>query len=144
MKPPEPLAKFRVYPEYRSLYYTVFIWRNLHDLRTFNPGNSDTLGLCRTHLVVRFQKNQPDRTLPSLGQVHLSKNHLRIGIISHEFTHAAIGWASRTRIVPDFTPIRDGEFLLHGAKSPEERFCYVLGNMVKDCVRKLYHLKILR
>lgn len=139
----KPLAKFRVHPENRALYYTVFVWRTLLEFREANPGNSHALGLCRSWIRLRCVK-QANRMLSECGEVHLCRFHLRIGIIVHEFTHAVIGWAARIRCLPDFTPIQERQAGRFEKNDPDERFCHALGEMVRQCVHQLYRRKILK
>lgn len=133
-----PLVKYRISCENKSLYFTVCVWRTLREFRLSNPGNSHALGLCRSHMRMRIYKSRPDRLLPECGELHFAQYHLRIGIITHEFTHAAIEWAARTGVIPDFSKLNRDQHCTLRRHSNEERFCYVLGNMVKEFIRRCY------
>lgn len=138
---PIPLTVFRVYPEKKALYFTVKVWRTLKDLRAANPGNSRALGLCMPWRRLHPSK---DRVLPEMGEVHFCKPHLGVGIVSHEFTHAAIGWAARKRISPEFKDVDVGRFQVIPNDDDEEKFCRALGWMVAQCVDQLYRKKVLK
>lgn len=137
-----PLAKFRVRPNNKALYYVVYVWNTLADLRKANPGNSHALALCKSwhHIYVR-KRNA--RLSCNCGEVHFCKFHLRIGIITHEFCHAVIGWAARVSCIPDFTAIQDRPSGYFRRYDPDERFCHAHSEMVRQCVSELYLRKLI-
>jgi hypothetical protein len=136
-----PELIFRVYAEHGSrLYFRVKIFRTVRDMRAYarrrSPGArfGHFLGLASTWTKLRYSKHrQRWRTLPECGEILFAKHRLQVGILSHECTHAAIGWAKRRGLHVDraetFRPL---------VPDDEERLCHVQGHLVSQIVRQLY------
>jgi len=133
---------FKVFSERHSrLHYLVLIFETKHDLRGYAAlhGEIDTsraLGVTQTYVVYR-ERNACKRTLPVCGEILLCKGYLTPGIVAHEVTHAALGWAARRRVQVD-RPLNVGT-----VSENEERFCYVVGHMTAQICMKLTALGLL-
>jgi hypothetical protein len=124
-----PLHSFRVYPRKGSRYFMVNIWRTKKDLlKHFGYGHGRCEGFCRSGW-----KYKNGRLSPFMGEVNLYPGALGVGVLSHEFTHAALRLA-----------MRDGWRIdVHNMNmAQEESLCYAVGNMTAQCVRKLYALGV--
>lgn len=159
---PIPLTTFRVSCENKSLYYKVVVWKTLKDFRRANPHNPRTLGLCRSYRtlglcrsyrvlrVVAKGSRKRDRYKPILGEIHFAVKYLTTGIVAHEAAHAMIGWASEVGCIPLFENAQEREAATKSRNGfltlddPEERCCFVLGNMVRQIVFQLYKRGILK
>ena len=72
-------------------------------------------------------------------------------IVTHELAHAAFAWAKIANFragLGQLQPVNARSVGRAGAlmarTSPEERFCYAIGDMAADCVRKLYERGVLK
>jgi hypothetical protein len=141
----KPLAKFRVYPSKGRLYFLVFIWRSLRDFRAACPGNGRALGLCRGYDLITVKPNGANGHLePDMGEIHLVKRYLTMGIITHESTHAAFRWSERARCHPALErKHKPRQAHVIASNDPEERFCYALGNIAKQIAWGLNKRKII-
>src|SRR3712207_2048056 len=82
-------------------------------------------GLSSTWTILNF-KGKKQKTSPEMGEILLAEKHLTARIVSHECTHAALGWASRKKL--DLKA--EGK---HGKVSNiEEAFCHAQGNFVSQ------------
>ena len=127
------VGRFRVYPE-RGIgtSYAGFRRRNdffidvliYKDVRSLQDALGDTkrtgLAVFRGFSSVTSYKSGKPTPVPKLGEIHLPLEHLRVGIISHECTHATLHWARRRRLT---------RAIAHEA---EEDFALVLGNITKQ------------
>jgi hypothetical protein len=136
----EPLAAFTVKLSTESGSIRIFVWRTLKDLRSHARNETSMThtgriyGYCHTY--DRFYKS--GRRAADFAEVHLAAKYLGVSVLSHELAHAALAWAQRTKI----------DDLIADTENPavsdaEERFCYVLGDLMAEVVTKLYELKIL-
>lgn len=145
----KPLARFRVYPENRSLYFLVVIWPTIKAFRRANPGNSNALALCRSYRILRVYgkgDRRRDWMKSILGCIHFPKPHLTIGIIAHEFTHALFSWMGERKISPVIDSAKErstNRFGFIPRNDPEERCCRAMQEMMRQCVHQLYKRKIL-
>jgi hypothetical protein len=137
---PEPLTAFTVRLSTESGSVRIFVWRTLADLRSHARNETSMThtgriyGYC--HAYDHFYKS--GRRAPDFAEVHLAAKCLGVAVLSHELAHAALAWARRTKI----------DSLSADTENPavsdaEERFCYVLGDLMALVVQKLYDLNIL-
>jgi hypothetical protein len=91
-------------------------------------------GYC--HAYDHFYKS--GRRAPDFAEVHLAVKCLGVAVLSHELAHAALAWARRAKITDLY-----GDHNKLAVGDAEERFCYVLGDLMAQVVTKLYALKIL-
>lgn len=87
---PDEAVHFRVRPEYKRLYFDVFVWgsrRAMHD-----------------HLANQFQPRGWKKTVAAfvvpawrakncLGEIHFNRRWLDGDTVAHEAQHAALEWA---------------------------------------------------
>jgi hypothetical protein len=133
------LASFRIYPEPASaLYFRVRVFASEAALALYvaaddlaRPLPQGTRALCTRWTRDRRLANGRTRLLPDLGEILLTRGAIDAEVISHECTHAAIGWAQRVGLSPFREP--------HPAcASPdEERFCYGVGRLTAQIVTTL-------
>jgi hypothetical protein len=118
---------FRIYPEYKRLYYDVYIWSS-HKLMRANLRNIFSRKELGSVLacVVTFEREY--RKSPThLGDIHFNRDHLDRSIVGHEATHAGLSWACRVRL--DLTQIRE-RGIDKRAHPAEERLCDAIGAIV--------------
>lgn len=111
MKP----LKIRLYPE-RSLYYLVLIWP---DMKTMQARVEKLVGAKRNFGGCTVTYSTKERII---GEIHLCRPQLGIGLVTHEIGHAAFGWARRVDLKVD--------------SQGEERMCRVLQKMVNRFVSR--------
>ncbi len=137
-------ADFRIYPELgRSrLYYRVVVFQTRRALREYCAMNDWSLGpaqaLCATY---RRQREQGGRwrTTPEMGTIALHVGFMGVGCISHECTHAALGWAQRVGLDPTILSVPTSRLV----SREEERFCVGLGELVRQVSCSLFDAGIL-
>ena len=130
--------QFRIYPSKdRNLFYTVFIFkRKRHAQGYIREQNKligcpdtqgDFLAITRGWTSLKVNPDGTDgETGRDIGQIVFCEKACRVGIVSHEMTHATIFWAKRMR--KPFKKIFNG-----GDENPEhEEFCWVQGNLVRQ------------
>ena len=134
----KPIARFRIYPEKRSLYWLVQVWPTEAAMRRHfrTRGFADlegTVAQCSTYERYRVRAGR-SRKKPFCGEINFHVQELSTRVIVHEATHAALGWAQRMGIAvgrdqePDESrAMANGNFL---CSDDEERFCYALDSMV--------------
>lgn len=76
------------------------------------------------------------------AEANFHRKEIGIEVISHEMTHATFAFADRRKL-PLAETInkkfeKNGRFNVLGLDSTEERFCYALGQMVRQFVNKCY------
>ena len=127
---PRPV-RFRVYPERRSrLYFGVVVWPTLKSMRVATA-TSRSRGATMRWETLSFRKGT-QRKDPIMGEIHLSKRHLTMEVLTHELMHATLTWARRKGLQ---------EGLLNNdceqrTRSLEERVCYAHGRMGRDLVAR--------
>lgn len=137
-------VKIRVYPENRALYVTAYVWPTKRAMRDHGRRENGMRGryqaYCQTFQKIRIYEDGRERTSPQIGHVHFALARMGTEIVTHEFTHAALGWARRVGWVPADD---DGPRTNHsggGLDRNEERFCHALGQMVQQFVTRAYEL----
>lgn len=143
-KPDGQLAAFRLYPEKgkSGLYVLVRVFRSERTMRRYIatgpvPRRLGRYGraMSSSWTAMRMQGGRM-RVLPELGEIVVPVKRLGNEVISHECAHSALAWADRLGIDPMAQKKSNGH---HFAASPdEERFCYGLGQMVKQFVSRCY------
>lgn len=129
------MKRFRAYCENRSLYVEVRVYQDLKRMRRDllkreGPGFSDAFGAFCSMEVVSYKSGKA-RKKPIIGTMYLLES-VGAGILSHECTHAALRWAERIGL---------GELDNSSGWSchSEERFCWVVGNLVSKIGRTIWH-----
>jgi len=110
---------FKVKPEYKKLYFDVYIWANpsamLRNLRNIHGGSwKDSVGV----FVV-----PGERPRLCLGEIHLNRKWLDHDTVAHEAQHAAIWWARHIKLPIGAMVTPD----LPDSARIEERFCEGMG-----------------
>jgi len=142
----EPLLSFRIYPEGRFLYAEVNIWPTKKAMYEHKPLSRDHEASCTGSTLYRVAKKrrgkrQRIRKAGLFAELNFYRRYLGVGVVSHEVTHAAFSWADRVRL-----PLSEISDDLPGSQTSgvlprdgaEERFCYALGEMMRQCTQKLY------
>lgn len=140
--PVRPVALFRLYPERQSRFFcSATVWPTLEAMRaaaTWESVGRRCHGFCSGVRVERVRTDGSYYLTGEFAQVHLAARWLRVGIISHEFTHAAIAWGRR----------RGFGFSRLGApdsvNEDEERFCYVQSELVRQFIDRAYGAGLIR
>lgn len=158
MKEPTPVAQFKVYPgqysnkygELRGLFFQVSVYKNKKDLRTKGKIENGKLGPKILGAALNYRIWTNGKLNNEIGAILLCKNHLGVGLISHECTHAALSYLIESRKIDKFTDtLRDRAFSVD-RKEPdcvdesEEVFCYAVGDLTRQIYEKLYELEILK
>jgi hypothetical protein len=138
------LAYFRIYPERRSrLHYRVRVFASVAAIRRYLKASRVPqrrlgrrgLAMCSTYTMQRRRAGRW-RTLPVMGEIVFPRRGLRAGVIAHECTHAALGWAARIGFTPIDTPATRRRHLWVSAD--EERFCYGVGEMNRQIAVQIW------
>lgn len=123
MKP----VTFRIYPEHKTLFYTVVIFEShkkmLSAIKRENKGlakivYNDTLAFCACY-----------RSGRSLGKIYFFRKATGVDTVTHEMFHALSGYMAARKI-------KHMEFTDDEAPALEERCSYAIGGMVGDFFTK--------
>lgn len=128
-------------PKASGLYYLVRVFRSLtaarvYTLRAKRIGSMTRRGLamCSSYDVIDIYKATGRRRMrPICGEIILTARGLTMRVITHEVTHAAIGWFRRRRLEIDGMEAharRRGRW----ASVNEERCCDGLSTMARQIV----------
>lgn len=138
---PKPLASFKVYPEHgKRLYFDVFIWQWLKDLRGHHAALYRKAGLEHTYVNDAHAITWvPFTNTRKVAEIHLATRHLSPYLISHEVTHACLEWAQRAKV--DLIAVVQDEMRegVHSVEQ-EERLCYAVGKVNQDILDSLQRL----
>lgn len=138
-----PKGFFNIHPEDKSLFYRVFVWRTYGAMRKVN-GFKTAHGSCHTWNVYECGK-RVFRLKAELGEIHLCVKSLGAGVVSHEMAHGALGYARRVGIkMDDATTLNKDAACDYMVSDEEERFVWLLGNMVRQFYIKAYDRGIIR
>lgn len=142
MTKPDPLVRFRIYPERDSrIYIEACIWRtegemytaiNIDDNETGRDFWATVLGL-RVHVF--GGKKRPlkrDYLKPICARMYFSAHSLGPLVIAHEAVHAALRYLERRKVQLRLNPI-EGQIPLD---DPEERLAYCVGHISNEIVRR--------
>ena len=144
-----PSHTFRIKPDKTSgLYFTVKIFPTLQGMRAYARKNREAklgqfYGLSTSwrkwKLTHRKTGDTKERWLGSreLGEILLAEKYLSARIVSHECTHAALGWARRKKL--DLADEGDSGKV----SNIEEALCHAQGNFVKQVYDYAYKHKII-
>lgn len=131
------LAEFRVYPGRPSrLFYRVRLFTTLTALRGFLQHGPIPR---RPHRCVAWTSCWAAGPPDELGEILFAARHLTVDIVSHECTHAALGWARRVGVDP--TECRHQG---HRIVGDEERFCAAQDTLVGQIAQRLWTLGLIQ
>lgn len=143
--PPWPIT-FRIYPENKSLYATVNIWPSKAAMYRHRPLQRTHEASCTGQMAFYPKRKGKQRKDGLFAELNFHRKSLGVGVVSHEITHAAFSWAERRRIPLaiehtwyDVNAKRKGVL---SQDSPEERFCYALGEMVRQFTERCYKIGV--
>lgn len=140
---------FRLYPEGSFLYCEVNIWPIRRDMHRHLPLGPKTVASCggrESYTVEPKRKGKPQRMRKTglFAEANFYRDGIGVEVVSHEFTHAAFAFADRRKLRLDQVMDREfkhkGRFNTLDLDGPEERFCYALGQMVRQFTQKCYDL----
>jgi len=144
----EKVITFKVYPEKQGRNFGwYFVIKIYPDKETFNHavnkrGHENlefTRGLTTCHQAFLVSENGTEERKQDIGHIHLYRDCLGSETISHEATHAAIGWAREVEINPLDIFNMDGS---GNVTDENERFCYAQGQITRQIVEKCYELNL--
>ncbi len=99
----------------------------------------ETGGLTTCHKAYLVSEDGTEERTRDIGHIHLISEALGSEAISHEATHAAIGWAREVELDPNKIFDLSGT----GSVSDEnERFCYAQGQITRQIVNKCYKFNL--
>jgi len=134
---------FRIKPEGGRFYFVVFVFETKKDLKGeydayqlrigANLRQDDFGAIFKPYEVIDAKTGAHK---DNIGSIFFSKEQLGVGTIAHEIGHAAFWY---DRLVNGNANAEYGEEI----GEAEERVLYLLSEMVKDCINKMYKLKIL-
>lgn len=142
----EPIT-FRVYPDGRHLYCQVNVWPTKKAMFEHLPLPRTAVASCggrESYKVEPRQKEQRQRLRKTglFAEANFYRRRIGIEVVSHEMTHAAFAFADRRKLPLEETVDKvfrnKGRFKVMEKDGPEERFCYALGQMVRQFVNKCY------
>jgi hypothetical protein len=148
-----PARKFRLYPSKGTrLYYECYIWNRRQEMRRVHRiicgkfKHENRVMAFVECCVLRDKKTK--RKLRCIGECHFYLHDIGGGIVSHEMTHAAVGYMHRKGMVLDFRrkPFTEADF---GKKSrvikgAEEDLCTVIGTLVRQFYIKCERLGVMK
>jgi len=140
-----PLAKFRVHGWRSTLFFRVYIWKTLKEVReAYDKGGNKfssrgCLAFVRTTPRYKINSNKTYKIKPIVGEIHFCAKALGTEVITHESTHAAVRLLERLKL--DFAKL-DGSHTDDGLEA-EEILAHVVGHFAKQIVLKIYELKFL-
>lgn len=133
---------FRVYPEGRFLYCQVNIWPTKRDMLKHTRLPRNTAASCGGRESYKVSATGTMRKTGLFAEANFHRGEIGIEVASHEMTHAAFAFAERRKLAlaetmdKQFVP--NGRFNTLEFDGPEERFCYALGQMVRQFVNACY------
>lgn len=105
--------KVEFHPTEQSMHAAIGSLRGWID-----PEDSEALAMCMRYVKERCDDQGNFRRTGELGTIFFVEGTATTEVVSHELTHAAIGWAKRCRVNPMKRPSRKG----HYVAEHEERF----------------------
>lgn len=141
-----PTARFRVHPEGKYLYALVNIWPTKDAMYDHKPLERNHEACCTGQevFIISDQSGKLARKDGQFAELNFCLDRLGVGVVSHEMTHATFCWAERIRLpiqeIKDHSLSKTSGILAQDG--PEERFCYALGEMVRQFTKKCYDLKL--
>lgn len=143
--PTSPIS-FRIYPENKYLYAVVNVWPTKLEMYDHKPVDQGYDACCSGEevFIASDHTGKLVRRNGQFAELNFCRGYLGVGVVSHEMTHATFCWAERVKL--PFNEIKDHPLVKTSGilpqDGPEERFCYALGEMVRQFTRKCYDLKI--
>ena len=136
------LARFTIRPRRSRLYYTVRVFTSKRAMQRYaHRHRSRGLGARFSGLASTWVKQRRVRGVwratAHAGEMLLVRGHCGAEVVSHECTHLALAWARRVRV-----RITESTSGVHVSAS-EERFCYVLGQLVNRTYRELWRRRLI-
>lgn len=134
------MRTFRIYPDNHFVYFEVIIHGTLPALRKAYGGKKcGALGYCRPTLTIYFPP-KGSRMSPHftgcIGEVHLCKKHLTMGIIAHEICHATFAYFGLRKQCKLGHGYR-GKTDKGNVDEKEEAWCWINGNLNRAFWRAL-------
>lgn len=130
----KPAFRFRLHPNCGRCYFDVLVWNSAHDLRkATKAGKSKCFGMVRSFEVLDIQRNGKTSRKSIVGEIHLCKGALGIGVVSHEMTHAGLAYLKHRGIKLQCD--NPNSRWVHGS---EEQLAHVVGNLVRLFTLKAY------
>lgn len=133
-------ARFRIYPERKSLYFAVTVWPDktsmLAYLRGQHLGTGNCTAICSTHTRQRASKDGQWRTLPEIGEINCFRGGIGTLVLAHECGHAALGWAHRVGL----DPMTESRGPMVSAEN--ERFAGVVGELIRQFTDHGYRINL--
>lgn len=143
--PVDQIAGFKVYPREDDgwdHFYYVRVFRGVRSMRLFiNKGNNrrgaslECLGFCSSwHRLSRITLERGRiKTDLKLGEIMLNRENLGARVVTHEMTHAALGYARAMGLSVNKLGPNAGS-----VSGDEEIVCYAVGDMTARAYRRLY------
>lgn len=140
--PLKPLATFRLYPAGRYFYALVNIWPTKKAMYAHRPLQRDHDAACTGISSRTVYTDGTSRKNGFFAELNFYKGYIGIGAVSHELTHAAFNWAERVGLCLNTQTIKESNNSkgVLPEEHAEERFCYAIGDMVKQFTVKCYKL----
>jgi len=137
---------FRVYPEGRFLYAEVNIWPTKKAMQNHVrlPGrNYDAC--CGGREAYLASADGSTRRTGLFAEANFHRRKIGVEVVSHEFTHAAFSFAERRKLnlssaISEHKWGKGRSRKILDRDGVEERFCYALGQMVRQFTQKCYDL----
>jgi hypothetical protein len=138
----EPIS-FRVYPENKSLYFVINVWPSRRAMHRHSPefkSQSEPESIVALCTIYERHKLRDGRwhKRPECGRVNFYRQALGVGVVAHEFMHAAFGWARRVGL--NTNAIFDKTDKAVNVHADEERLCHAHQEMVRQFVERAYTL----
>lgn len=141
---------FRVYPEGQFLYCEVKIWPTKQAMHNHLPLSGTYVASCggREQYIIPPKGKGRTRKTGLFAEANFHRGQIGIEVVSHEMTHAAFAFAQRRNLnlneIVDKTFRAGGRNAMLDIHGPEERFCYALGQMCRQFIKKCYDLGLYR
>lgn len=140
---PDPI-RFKVYPEKKKrLFYWVYVWPDRDALversKTLYPDfghNHETYGFCSLVKVWKVGSDGRKRRDSRCGEINFFREHIGAGIVSHEMTHAALGWAQRVGVMLE----QYEDWSKSVVSDAEERYASAVGELVRQFYVRAHEL----
>lgn len=143
------LKKFKIRSDQSRLYFWVYIYSNVEELRKAGNQHSKLIGsddnfdechgLCHTYDRFKIKEDGSEELVEDIGTIRLAITHLGTIYVSHELVHAALHLYRRAASMIVNRKI-DANFG-SGCGSREETFAYMYGELFADMNHKLHDHK---
>ena len=136
------MHKFKIYPHWKmktKKYYEVIVFPAKEEMYEYykNTGGYEELdfdAICRDLEIYKGD-------IPSnkIGEILLTRNSCRTGIIAHECGHAVFQYLRRIHQEETFADLSEDKKIWKA----EEMYCQILGDLTMQVVNNLYRNKII-